>query len=187
MVAYLIRRILGGIAIFFVATFFFYSLLVSPSLPPPERHLCYQLRRCYPPPQLLTGPQLYILYALDKPWPINYLAWLFDPNGASGQTFTFPGGEVMSVHMSRETMGFAHSGILVGDFGYSLAVEPDTPALAAYGIDLPLLLSFIFAALFSSMLIITLQRRGRPPFYGFTPPESPAPMIWRRAELWPLG
>ncbi len=190
MLAYFVRRLLGGVVTWLLASFLFYSLLVSPSIPGPEAPR--YVDRPFTSPEGIAEAQKFLRayearYGLDKPWPLNYLAWLFNPNGASGQTLIFPGGEVTSVHLSAETLGFVHSGILVGDFGDSLAVEPGTPVLTAYGINLPLFLSFISATLFSSMLVVALQRRGRPPLYDFTPPDNPARTIWRRAELWPLG
>jgi hypothetical protein len=118
------------------------------------------------------------LYALDQPWPANYLSWLLDPSGTIVQTFTFPG------YYPPRTVTYVHLGILAGDFGYSLFVDPGIPVLAVYGLD-PRLFPVILATLLCLLLIALLQRRGRPSAWHSS--RIPANAHWRLAELWTMS
>jgi hypothetical protein len=123
------------------------------------------------------------MYAFEKPWPINYLTWLFHPGGMKVEGF--PGGGYDPLQITSED-----SGVLTGDFGYSSELAPGTPVLAMLGLDGPsllLLLGVPFGTLLFFMLIVVLQRRGRPVVYALAVPDNPARIVWRRAVLWPLG
>ena len=140
--------------------------------------------------EAITLKYLTVMYAFDKPWPFNYSAWLLDLGGPTSQTFSFDGAGFFGGYASPKTITFVRSGLLSGDFGYSLAVEPGTPVLTVLGQDgtgLPLLLFIPSVAILLFMLVVTLQRRGRPPIHGVVSFGNPARKVWRRAELWPLG
>ena len=187
MLAYFARRMIGGVVTWLLASFMLYSLLVSPAIQDKVPDcICYPdvLHGWVIPPRLENSEAKVheTLYALDRPWPLNYLTWLVATEGRKGSIFT-----PFDVLHGNSPTQIVSSSIIAGDFGYSTFVEEGAPVLLLYGINLALLLSFIFAILFSAMLIVALQRRGRSPVYGFAAPVSPAKTIWRRAELWPLG
>jgi len=95
MVAYFVRRIIGGIITWLLIAFLLYSWLV-PSLISSLEHPCFD---CRGPGLQIAIKRVTIMYAYDKPWPLNYLTWLFDPSGVKRQTFSFPGGVTMGGYM----------------------------------------------------------------------------------------
>lgn len=178
MVAFFVRRLVCGVATWFVATFVFYSLLVSPGIPI-ELQAC---THCTMQPIRIYIQRAIFTYVLDKPWPANYFSWLFDPNGITVRTVTVPREVTWSGRMSAsKTLTLARSSLLAGDFGYSWVVDPDTPALAAYGFNPELLLPTLAASFFLGLLAV-LQRHGRLPAFRST--RIPANARWRPAELW---
>jgi peptide/nickel transport system permease protein len=61
-------------------------------------------------------------YKLDKPWPLNFFVWLFDPNDTSEKAYTLQG-ELVELKKGIDIQLFGlrlrGSGILTGDFGQS--------------------------------------------------------------------
>lgn len=161
MITYFIRRLACGVATFLAATFVLYTAIVLPgaSINPNSNEECLHCSRL---PYYFAAVGAYSIYKLDRPWPSNYLTWLYDPNGDVPQTFTLP-----EEHLGRwgilpeRTAQFTSLGLLRGDFGQSLRVQPRTPALAAYGIDLLPWAAFMGTLLFGSMAVAYLQRRNR--------------------------
>jgi hypothetical protein len=181
MVAFCARRLIGGVATWLAATFVFYSLLVSPSIPI-ELQVCTD---CPMQPIHVYLQSALFTYMLDKPWPANYFTWLFDPSGTTMKTVTVPGEVTWSGRISAsKTLTLARSSLLAGDFGYSWVVDPDTPALAAYGFNPKLLLPTLAASFFLGLLAV-LQRHGRLPACRST--RIPANERWRPAEMWAMG
>jgi hypothetical protein len=168
MVAYFVRRTIGGIGTWFVACFLFYSLLISPSLP-----MELPCNECHKP-SLAWWQQIIRDNELDKPWPSNYLAWLFDPQKTE---FLDPNeNKLEPIGIDLDLIGFhiRGSGVLIGDFGHSVNLAKGRPVLAMYGVDLPRFFIFTLVPTFALMLIATLQRRGRPRIWTLTEPERPS-------------
>jgi hypothetical protein len=164
MVAYFVRRILGGMMTWFLAAFLLYSFLISHGWV-----LVYQSQ---------VEAQAYeVMFALDEPWPLNYVTWVYDPNGTTMRTYPFiVRGRWGSVQSNN--FQFTRSGLLRGDFGYSTRVDccaqpgHGTPVLAMYGIDLPIFFTFTLSPIFVFMLITCLQRSGRHPLRGYSPAQA---------------
>jgi hypothetical protein len=182
MVAFFVRRLIGGVAMWLVATFVFYSLLVSPSLPIDPKICNDCVRQEVRATAALEIERAIFAYSLDKPWPANYLTWLFDPNGTT-RTIS-PAEVIFGRQRSPQRLILVRSGLLAGDFGYSWEVATGKPSLEVYGLNLTLF-PLSLASLLGLMLIAVLQRRHRPYAWGST--RIPANARWRPAELWTMG
>ncbi len=163
MLSYFVRRLMGGVATFLLATFILYTALIQPGMwsdpNPGENDVCLDCPRL---PFWYAAAGNYAIFKLDRPWPSNYLAWLYDPQGDRPQTFTLPEEQLgWSESLPAKTVQFTSVGILRGDFGQSLRVQPGTLTLTAYGIELLPWTVFIGTLLFGSMTVASLQRRGR--------------------------
>jgi peptide/nickel transport system permease protein len=123
MVTYLIRRIFHSIVFVFLASFILYTLLVMlmPGGPSARylqaKELGYLKQTDYPGFNVSYFNEQ---YRLDKPWPLNYLLWLFDPSdttitGYNNQNtlVTIPKG----IDIRIGSLSLRGSGILTGDFG----------------------------------------------------------------------
>jgi hypothetical protein len=181
MAAFFARRIVGGATTWLVATFLFYYLLISPSLPIDPKN-CNECLHQVRPAAALEIERAIFTYSLNKPWPANYLTWLFDPNGTT-RTIS-PTEVIFGGWRSPQKVVIVRSGLLVGDFGYSWEVATGTPALAAYGLD-PQVFLFVLVTLFGLIFRAVLQRRRRP--YAWRSSCIPANARWRLAELWTMG
>lgn len=167
MVAHFVRRTIAGIAIWLATTFILYSLLISPGIPNnAEIDFCcdrqLQQRHLY----RIYGT--FATYALEKHWPQNYSAWMWEPEGVVRQSFRARVEFAFGVVLPAKAFEFSRSGLLRGDFGVSVYVVPSTPAMAVYGLDFGLLLGSLNVVLLGSMLVAILQRRGRSPVYSLT-------------------
>ena len=159
MAAYFVRRIFGGVASWLFATFALYSLFVYPSISryyPSEIHYVKQ-RFYYAVYGTITT------YALDKPWPHNYLDWMWEPEGVVSQSYIIKSEATQGATLPPRTAEFSRLGLLRGDFGVSLFVNPGVSTLSMYGIDLLWFLGILFVPTFGLMLLAMLQRLGRQP------------------------
>jgi peptide/nickel transport system permease protein len=79
MATYITRRILQGILILFLSTFLSYSIILLMPGGPMDQYRVAQINssRGALPPEYLE--QLKEQYGLDKPYPLSYFIWLFDP------------------------------------------------------------------------------------------------------------
>jgi hypothetical protein len=189
MVAHFVRRLVGGVATFLGATLLIYTLLMySPEGVVGEMNRVLDRFRSNPDIYGYYGI-MYVAYDYNwnKPWPENYLLWLFDPKRT--ERLDLKEGELKPTGINVQLLGMQlqGSGLLTGEFGSSIAVAQGQPVSQLYGINPPFLLAVTLIPTFILMLVAILQRRGRPSVYGFIPPESPAKAVWLRAELWPLG
>ena len=157
MLAHLVRQLLGGVvtlllATFTVSTLLFYilTLLDVPSMrtPPPETHP--------------TRAEI-IAFELDKPWPINLLAYLFDP----GETTELIDNQVRAKGVDTMIFGIEvkGSGLLTGDFGRSIIIAKGKSALDFYGPGLRTLLATLLALIVTFAYVAVVQRMGSPTPY----------------------
>jgi ABC-type dipeptide/oligopeptide/nickel transport system permease component len=133
MIAYFARRIVGGVVTLFVATLALFSLIT------------YGLGGLYDllhqPCQDCRGDNIRMydefgaFLHIDQPWPVSYLAWLFDPNGPKHLPWS------QGANVAEEGQAVTY---LPGEWlGQSLRV--------------------LVLTLFLSMMVIAVQRRKRPP------------------------
>ncbi|HEX8220798.1 MAG TPA: hypothetical protein VF914_16525 [Chloroflexia bacterium] len=143
MARHFIRLAMSGVATFLAATCFLYTLLMYTPTGPP--YVGSQ------PPSIEAEP-----YSLDKPWPVSFLAYMFNPSEITeivGRE-TYPKG----LHISLLGWDINGSGLLTADFGRSIFLARGVPVLEVYGPGL----YFMFACLFSLMVtfgyVATVQR-----------------------------
>src|SRR5688500_12473714 len=131
MTTYIIRRLLQGVVVLFLATFLIYSIiLITPGGPQDQVN---QLRYASTSGRPINPLLLQLLkkqYGLDKPYPINYLAWLFDPT----ETTDFDRDEGITVTKGIDLFGVLRgSGVLTGDFGESAAIAQGDSVIGMMG------------------------------------------------------
>jgi hypothetical protein len=159
MAIYFVRRLLGGAITWLAAAFVIFTLLMYVPGGVASRVESGLGRHDG------TGRVLRVIrtYELDKPWPLNYLAWMFDPADTErldGATlYLMPEGVDFSV-FGLQIKG---SGVLTGDFGESHWIALYTPALQIYGLHFGVLLAITLESALLLMLIASLQRMERKP------------------------
>lgn len=143
MILFIIRRLLQTIAFIFLAIGFVYTVVVL-LLPTGPRANYEDASSKYKDwlvtiadnPEYADFPEFTQLksaitdlprdYKVDKPWPLNYLLWLFDPNDTSDTDRDF---NVIHKGIDLQIGGLhiAGSGILTLDFGKSKVIQKGTP------------------------------------------------------------
>lgn len=131
MTTYLIRRSIEGFVVLVAASFLIYSILVlSPGGPLAQVNFeCASSGRQCPSPSDIC--RLQRAYKLDKPWPLNYLTWMFDPNDISkldGNNNLVPKG--VDITLPEVSLGPLH-------LGGPTKSEPLTKCDALIGVQKP--------------------------------------------------
>lgn len=162
MATYFARRLVGGVVTWLLATFVLFTLVVyvpGGAADQGQSTICTLGNTRTVSDYLLTVVKT---YALDSPWPVSYLRWMFDPQDTArldeqdlvvnkGVDFEVPGVSVKG------------SGVLTGDFDESFQVRKHTPALDYYGVDFGLLLAGSVELVGQLMVIALLQRKDMKP------------------------
>jgi peptide/nickel transport system permease protein len=154
MTTYVIRRLLQGVVVLFFSSFLIYSILIlSPGGP---RDQIQQLKT-----QKIGGkqvnPQLIDyytkLYGLDKPYPLNYFLWLFDPSKTS-QTVYDAKNHPSTVPIGIDLFGVLKGdGVLTLDLGTSVQVDPKKPVIGLMGLRIGNTLALMGLSTLISILI----------------------------------
>lgn len=133
MTTYIIRRLLQGIVVLFLSTFMIYSILIlTPGGPKDQiNQLKQQSVNGKPVNQGLIDYYTKI-YGLDKPYPLNYLLWLFDPAKTSETTYDIKGNPTTKP-VGVNLFGVRGSGILTGDLGKSVKIDLNKPVVDLMG------------------------------------------------------
>ena len=95
MIAYFIRRVVGGIVTLFLAMFVIHTLvLYAPG--GFKGFLDSIITATGPGSGHGKGPvrEIFSKYKLDKPWPVSYMAWLFDPGDTTDYKFQMVSGNL---------------------------------------------------------------------------------------------
>lgn len=123
MATYIVRRFLQGIVVLFFSTFMIYTILViTPGGPADQiNQMKHQQSGGKPINEKLIDYYTKV-YGLDKPYPLNYLFWLFDPNKTSKTTYDLAGNPITST-IGINLFGIAGDGVLTGDLGNSVSVD----------------------------------------------------------------
>jgi peptide/nickel transport system permease protein len=136
---YLLRRILQSIIFVAVAALLIYTLLVM-LMPDGPADRYNRLKAGLPDRftgavPLNTTPErgdpaynLQVRYKLDKPWPLNFAVWLFDPNDTEINTYDLAGNPIVvqkGINLQLFGLTLRGSGILTGDFGKSEGFAPN--------------------------------------------------------------
>src|SRR5205823_103510 len=92
MTTYVIRRVLQGVVVLFLSSFMIFSILILTPGGPADTVKQLRTQRIGGKP---VNPQLIDyytkLYGLDKPYPLNYFLWLFDPSKSTDTTYDIQG------------------------------------------------------------------------------------------------
>src|SRR5438270_748133 len=151
MATYLIRRLIQGFIVLIVSSFVIYSILIitpggpkdqiNQMLQDPSKHL-----------SKVFVDQMYKRYKLDKPYPLNYLIWLFDPSEITetvGLNTVVPKGVDVTIGPWR----IQGSGVLTGDFGKSVALAKGVYAMDMIGGRIGYTLALTITALVIALLV----------------------------------
>ncbi len=124
MVTYIIRRFLQSVAFILFMWMLIYTVLVL-LMPAGPKYNYEQMGGLdsvggFRMPGEMTTDELRQLYKLDKPWPINFFLWLFDPNDTTKQDPNSIDG-VLRKGIDVDLLGLRlqGSGAITGNFGIS--------------------------------------------------------------------
>lgn len=153
------RAIHGALALILALLTLYTLLLYSPGAPQDQ----ISTGRGPGPAELTVDT-----YELDKPWPVSFLAYLFDP-GETVETVnidrytsvTVPKG----IHVSILGTRIEGSGLATGDFGRSWQLAKRDPVMNVYGPGLDLALAFMVSMIVTFMYVARVQRIGSPTPY----------------------
>jgi ABC-type dipeptide/oligopeptide/nickel transport system permease component len=185
MLVYFARRIVDGVATLFFAGLVIYSLILyfpggmmSPGPSPYSENWSSSTeagRMAEEMGQQMTQ-QWARTWEIDKPWLVNYVAWLFDPTETTETSFTWHGASFegyyerfvvpKGVKLTLWDLHFGGSGVLTGDLGRSVSIEPDQPVADVFGAGFGEFMLLMPLALFAAMAFVFVQRRRRPPVPG---------------------
>ena len=180
MVAYFVRRLVGGVLALILSALAIFSILVylpggvlwsvgDPAL--------VTTSRCFDCVRQDARNLLIFTFELEKPWPGNFISWLFDTKSASSLFFDYDEAADLSVNVLGARIEGA--GALTGDLGTSISFERGTPVTDLLGPGLRELLLAITTAIFLLMAIAVAQRLRHPSPYALnthpTTPDRPRP------------
>jgi len=131
MAAYIVRRFFQGLVVLFLSTFLIYSILIITPGGPRD-----QIRALTESGEIINPDLIRLLekqYGLDKPYPLSYFLWLFDPEDTTKVTYTIQG-EVLTAPKGINLFGIIQgSGILTGDMGESVSIDQGKSVVALMG------------------------------------------------------
>jgi len=120
MTTYIIRRVIQGFLVLVGSSFLVYSMLIVTPGGPLDQYNGRAGEGGRPLPKRVLW-ELIHTYKLDKPYPLNYLIWLFDPEDTTeivGLDKVVPKGIDLTVGDWR----IKGSVVLTGDFGRSVTL-----------------------------------------------------------------
>jgi peptide/nickel transport system permease protein len=133
MTTYVIRRVLQGLVVLFLSSFMIYSILILTPGGPADQIRLLKVQAIGGKP---VNEKLIIyytqLYGLDKPYPLNYFLWLFDPSKTSETSYDIQGNSTTKA-IGIDLFGIKGSGILTFNLGKSVAVNVGAPVIDLMG------------------------------------------------------
>ncbi len=174
MIAYFVRRIVGGMVTLFFAELLIYTLVIY--IPPAREPACCIHHTHQAKAQALWRREIETIIDNDQPWPLSYVAWLFDPSDKSWEVMVYEDGFLMGTRDVRTNFDIAlfdwrlqGSGVLTGYLGSSLIVAPGQDVVDMFGRGLGEFLLIAALALPVSMATVAVQRLRRPLVSGLSP------------------
>lgn len=133
MSTYIIRRLLQGIVVLFLSTFLIFSILVVTPGGPQDmiRQMKAQQQGGKPINERLIDYYTK-LYGLDKPYPLSYLFWLFDPAKTTETSYDLQGNPTTK-NIGVDLFGIKGSGVLTGNLGKSVQLDLNRPVVEIMG------------------------------------------------------
>ncbi len=154
MATYISRRLLQGVVVLFLSTFLIYSILILTPGGPKDQIRQMRAEAVNGKPMNPKLIDYYTqLYGLDKPYPINYLTWLFDPSKTNEVTYGMDG-NVVTKTLGINLFGIIKgSGIITGNLGNSVSVDTEKPVAGLLGLRLGNTLALMGLSTLASILI----------------------------------
>jgi peptide/nickel transport system permease protein len=153
MTTFIVRRLIQGLVVLFLSTFMIYSILILTPGGPADQVKRLKTEAVNGRP---VNPKLVDyyteLYGLDKPYPINYFAWLFDPEKSEVVTYDITGNPITRT-MGINIFGIKGSGVLTGELGNSVNIDLDKPVMGLMGARMGNTLALTGSALLLAILI----------------------------------
>lgn len=125
------------------------------------------------------------MYEVDKPWPVSFLVYLFDPSETVETvdidrytSVSVPKGINVSILGTR----LEGSGLATGDFGKSWQLSWGDPVMDVYGPGLDVALALVISLVVTFIYVAKVQRIGRPTPYGGLQPATPAYTLRRSLD-----
>jgi|GEM_PF-2662776 len=184
MVAYFVRRVIGGIAHLLMALFVVFYVVIELPGSKPQMMPC---PHCPFPPTKEAIRFIEKNYFIDKPWPLNFVNWLFDPDEPiTRQSYDLQGNPLPPIQKGMDiTIGNLHikgSGVLTGDLGVSVNFDQGTPVTDMFGHGIGEMFALLISLIATLMAIGTAQRMGRPRPYRV----SITPTAYSLGDWWHL-
>lgn len=130
MTTYIIRRIIQGVMVLFLATFLIYSLLILTPGGPRDKINEIRFSQKNVNPKLIEYYEK--LYGLKEPYPLNYLLWLFNPKNTTNTTYDLQG-KSNTVEIGVNFFGIKGSGVLTGNLGESVSMDQGNTVINMIG------------------------------------------------------
>jgi hypothetical protein len=170
---YFARRLVGGVVTLFLAGLVLYSLMSI--LPGGIRdHIttiidCWDCTPSHWEMFRKEEEQRDRVWEADKPWPINYIAWMFNPDDVTTiqtvyENGVFEGMRDVPKGISITLLGLhiRGSGVLTGDFANSTDVYRGEKVTDIFGSGLGEFMLLAMLTLVVSMGVVVVRRRVRP-------------------------
>jgi len=181
MLGFFIRVILGGLIRLALSVLILYSLLVYA---PGGVNWTYQvLTRPLGDPIYRGFTNWPEYWEFHKPWPVSYLAWLFDPDDTLAPIVYdvqgLPQQRPMGIHVTVGSLQIKGSGILTGDFGQSWNIDLGKSGSDMLGPSIGEMFILLTSLIAMFMAVVAAQRWRRPqPYRVSTLPTSSALVTW---------
>ncbi len=165
MIAYFVRRIVGGMATLFLAGLVTFTVVIyGPG--GPKEYVNYILGPEFRGHMEGHLPERYMkMFNFDKPWPVSYLAWLFNPDDITYTKYE-ENGDVGVYAKGIDLFGIKGNGILTGDLGESINVDHGRSVVDVFGPGLGQFMLLLALLPFTALAFLVVQRRGRPSTNG---------------------
>ncbi len=180
MLCYFTRLLLNGVISGVLSLITLYTVVSYTPGGPAEIVQALTTGDGHPVPPNTYLIELIPILELDRPWPINSLAWLFDPT-ESERFSRVNGNTTKGIYVVIAGVPIQGSGVLTGDLGESLIYQPGTPVMDIIGRRTDEYLLAHLAAIFAAMIIAYAQRRGRPRLHELSSRLLPHLATKRRA------
>jgi peptide/nickel transport system permease protein len=128
MTTYVIRRLLQGVVVLFFSSFLIYSILILSPGGPQDQIRQWEAEGANGHPFNKGLIKIYTeLYGLDKPYPLDYFLWLFDPSKTSQTVYdehNTPVEQTIGINLFDVIKG---DGVLTLDLGNSVQMDVKKP------------------------------------------------------------
>ena len=154
MAVFIVRRLVQGFLVLFVATLTIYTIFIVAPGGPADQIQAFRMTQTSNR-QVSTEyiKALEEQYNVDKPWPLNYAAWLFNPDKTT--KLDVATGTVVQRGIDINLFGWhiAGSGVLTGDLGDSLKITTGVSVMDLLGDRIVNTLILTTSSLLFSVLI----------------------------------